>query len=272
MNDKVQVILGGSEGNMGETIYRMAQEIGDIDINTRIDPKQVGAMIDGCYRDLDSFLERIHRLKIDFKEYSSYVDFTQPDVVVDNVRKVSEVGIDSIIGTTGWYDQMGEVKEIAEDNGVRILPAPNFSIGVNALFHITEQTAKLLGTRGYDGTVFDLHHTDKKDSPSGTAENLGNILKDNIPGKDKLTYERRIKREDNEIDVLGGRMGSVVGHHRVYFAPKSGYFERLILEHDAFNRDVFGAGVLEAMRWMDRNKDKEPGLYTFKEDVLGLKS
>ena len=100
---------------------------------------------------------------------------------------------------------------------------------------------------------------------------MGNILLKGMK-KEKLAYERRGKRGDYEVDVLGVRLGKVAGHHEVWFTPGESYSERLVLQHDVFNPEVFGIGALMGVRWIaEAHKMQRPaGLYSFYEDVLGL--
>jgi len=255
---KIRVAIVGSEGRMGKVLQKLISESDDIEVVCKVDHN-----LSECKSVSDALKSKISA--------DVFIDFTHPDSVVDNIKQISKAGFDILVGTTGWYDKIDEVKNIAIKNKKRILYAPNFAIGVNALFYITDQLSKLLGRLDFDVTVRELHHTKKADSPSGTAKALAEILKKNVDGKDTLTFERRVKRKDNEIDVLGGRVGLVAGHHEIWFTPKKSYSERLILQHDAFNPEVFGIGALQGIRWIVKNKDKKPGLYTFKEDVLGLK-
>ena len=257
--DRIRVALGGSEGRMGKVLQRLISETDDIEVLCRIGHGSPE------YNEVDDVIGKPILSSVDV-----YGDFTNPDSVVGNIKKISEAGIDSVIGTTGWYDRTDEVRDIALKYGRRILYAPNFSIGVNVLFHLVDEASRLLGRLGYDVFVGELHHTDKVDSPSGTAKKLGTILQKNIEGKSTLIYERRTKRADNEIDVLGGRVGRVAGHHEVWFTPEDAYSEVLVLRHDAFSREVFGKGALEGIRWVYRNKGKKPGLHPFQKDVLNL--
>jgi 4-hydroxy-tetrahydrodipicolinate reductase len=248
---------------MGETLEKLIGKAGDMEVAYGIDPRV--QISDGKYfKSIDDLV----RTRTDLINTADvYVDFTQPDSVIDNVGKISQAGVDSIIGTTGWYDRLGEVRDMAAKYGRRILYAPNFSLGINAFLVAVETVAGILVERyGYDALVYEVHHTGKKDAPSGTAIETGKILETHS-GR-RMVHVRRGKREVEEIDVLGGRVGKVAGHHQVWFTPKDPYAERLIIEHDAFTPEVFGLGVLEAIRWMMKKNKIDAGLYTFKNDVL----
>jgi 4-hydroxy-tetrahydrodipicolinate reductase len=132
--------------------------------------------------------------------------------------------------------------------------------------------ARLLGNFGYDVMVREIHHTGKADAPSGTAIALGNFLKGEMEKKMNLAYERREKRVDEEIDVIGSRIGKIAGHHEVWFTPEESYSERLIVQHDVFTPEIFGLGALMGLRWVIKAQKtgKPPGLYNFYEDVLGM--
>jgi len=261
----IEVVLGGSEGKMGKVLQRLIGEADDMVLVASVDPRLPQEALNQ-YTNVKDFVAG-HGLG-----GCVYVDFTNPDEVLGNVKTISEAGHDSVIGTTGWYDRMDEMETIAKLNGRRIVYAPNFSIGVNALFAVTEYLAGLLGKLGYDAEVMELHHIGKKDAPSGTAVELGKILVAKMPGKAKYTTTRTGPRAPDEVDVLGGRVGSVVGHHRVHFVPNEDYCERLIVEHDGFSRDTFGFGALTAVRWVYRagQEGKPTGLCPFRRDVLGL--
>jgi len=259
---KIRVIIGGSEGRMGRIIQEMISKSSDIEVAFGFDPKKA---------DLKSFADILKLKGSSEKTVDVYVDFTSPGAVIPNVEQASKVGIDSLIGTTGWYDRLDDVKNIAFKSGRRILYAPNFSPGVNVMFYLTHEAARLLGKFEYDVAVHEVHHAAKVDAPSGTAVTLGNILLKETK-REKLAYERREKRKDTEVDVLGIRVGRVAGYHEVWFTPKDTYAERLILQHDAFTPEVFAIGALVGIRWIAeaRQKKKPAGLYTFYEDVLGL--
>ena len=98
------------------------------------------------------------------------IDFTSPSTVLDNIKVYAEAGIPAVIGTTGWYDHMDEVRELAERNGARLICSANFSIGVAIFLTLAEQSAKLINEfDSYDVSVHEIHHRMKADAPSGTA-------------------------------------------------------------------------------------------------------
>ena len=254
----IKIGLGGSGGRMGNAVKELARTMEGVEISVTFDPKE------GDFESISDCPDEA------CEDVDVYVDFTHPDAVFENVKSAAEKGVDVLIGTTGWYDRKNEVEDIAEAENVRILYAPNFSIGVNALFAVVENLSSTLGELGYDASVQEKHHTGKADSPSGTAKTLGEILVDNIPGKESMAFERRGKRDDDEVDVLGARVGSVAGEHEVTFVPENEYAEKLKLTHNAYGTEVFAKGALTGVKWLDRNQDMGSGLYNFKDDVLEL--
>ncbi len=245
---------------MGQVIRGLAAKSDDIEVVYGFDPR---------LEDLKNFSDIVRLGKEPNKTADVYMDFTVPEAVAHNVEDAASMGLDSVIGTTGWYDRLEDLRDVASRYKRRILYAPNFSPGVNVFFYATREMARLLGKLGYDAAVREVHHAEKVDAPSGTAIALGNILLEEM-GRERLAYERRGKREDYEVDVLGMRVGKVTGSHEVWFTPGEAYSERLILQHDLFSRDVLGSGALIGVRWLIKAKKKPAGLYTFYEDVLGL--
>jgi len=262
MFKKIRVILGGSEGRMGKIIQGLVSKSDDIEIVYDFDLKKTSVQSFSDIMKLDKNLEEVGDI---------YVDFTSPDSILPNVHEALSAGLDCVIGTTGWYDHLDDVRNMAIKYNRRILYAPNYSPGVNVLLFATREISRLLNKFEYDVAVLEIHHSGKVDAPSGTAITLGNILLKEM-NKKNLAYERRGKRGDEEIDVLGTRLGRVAGHHEVWFSPKDSYSERLVLQHDVFTPEVFGIGVLMGIRWMVRAKQehKPAGLYNFSEDVLNL--
>lgn len=195
------------------------------------------------------------------------IDFTVAGVCLNNVRAAVEQGIPAVIGTTGLSEaQVAELKALSAK--VAIVYAPNMSVGVNLLFKLTSEVAGILGL-DYNVEIVEIHHNQKKDSPSGTAVRLAERAAEALG----LEYAKDVRhgreglvgaRPKAEIGVHAVRGGDVVGEHTVSFI---GAGERLELTHKAHNRDNFARGSLVAARFAVK---AQPGLYDM-QDVLGLK-
>jgi 4-hydroxy-tetrahydrodipicolinate reductase len=145
---------------------------------------------------------------------------------------------------------------------IPIIAAPNFSVGVNALFWLAAKTHQLLGD-GFDVEIVEAHHRQKKDAPSGTAKRLAETLA-SAPAQIAYGREGMVgARKRGEIGIHSIRGGDIVGDHTVVFA---GMGERLELTHRASSRETFAAGALRAAIWI---VGRAPGIYSM-EDVLGL--
>lgn len=247
--------LGGASGRMGRTIQELAAERENVTVTLRFDPEG------GDHASITSYDGNDLSDDIDV-----YIDFTDPENVMDNVRSAIEQGIPTVIGTTGWYDRKDEIRHLAEDHGVPVLFASNFSTGTNACFEAVRLLARILGRAGFDASVVEKHHTDKVDAPSGTAETYGDILVDELPGKEEQAHVREDERQEDEIDVIGVRVGDVPGEHEITFTSQ-GHTEKITLRHEAYGTDVFGDGALDAAEWLHAEQPA-PGLYNFREDVL----
>jgi 4-hydroxy-tetrahydrodipicolinate reductase len=158
------------------------------------------------------------------------VDFTAPDAAVENMRAVLALGGHIVVGTTGWYTQLNEMKALAHKRGGGLLYGTNFSIGVQKLFRLTEELAHL---EGYSFSIDETHHTSKLDAPSGTALTLKEIILSVRPGV--------------EIPVTSHRVGDAKGEHIVI--AKSEH-DTLELRHDAFSRRGFALGAVRGAEWL----------------------
>jgi 4-hydroxy-tetrahydrodipicolinate reductase len=194
------------------------------------------------------------------------IDFSTGNVL-ENTKLAVKNGAAAVIGTTALSDEaVNELKLLAE-NGGRIVMAPNMSVGVNLLFHLTQKVAALLND--YDIEIVEMHHRRKKDAPSGTAVRLGECAAAgrNLSYQENAVHGRNGivgERTDNEIGMHAVRGGDVVGDHTVIFATDG---ERVELTHKASSRDTFAMGALKAVRFLT---EAEPGFYDM-QDVLGLK-
>jgi len=195
------------------------------------------------------------------------IDFTSPQATLQHIRIAADQGLAMVIGTTGIS---GEVLKEVETHGGRIqcVLAPNMSVGVNVMFKVAGEMARILGA-DYDMEILEVHHRLKKDAPSGTAMRLAQILA-NAANRDleKVgVYERKGmigERRPDEIGIQTWRAGDITGEHTVMFG---GIGERLELVHRAHNRDNFARGAVRAALWVVR---QPKGLYDM-QDVLGLR-
>lgn len=195
------------------------------------------------------------------------IDFTAPEATMRNIELCASRGVAMVIGTTGIS---GEQKALIEKHAqkVPVVFAPNMSVGVNLLFHLVEQTSRMLGP-GYDIEIVEAHHRMKKDAPSGTALKLGEIAAAArgwpFPQTARLSREGMIgQRGEREIGIQTVRAGDIVGEHTVTFAAAG---ERIELVHRAHSRDTFVGGAVRAAKWL---MDMSPGLYDM-QDVLGIR-
>ncbi len=201
------------------------------------------------------------------QEADSVIDFSTGDVVA-NAAAAADAGLSYVIGTTGLDDQKKEQLANLAKNGARILFAPNMSVGVNLLFHLTSRVAATLGEE-YNIEIIEMHHNKKKDSPSGTAVRLAELAAEArgssyqqaaVNGRSGMVGERT----PSEIGIHAVRGGDVVGEHVVIFAAEG---ERIEIAHKASGRDTFAMGSLKAVRFL---ASQPPGLYDM-QDALGLK-
>lgn len=178
------------------------------------------------------------------------VEFTTPGSAPANVRGLIAAGIPTVVGTTGWYDALPEIAAEVRQRGGALLTATNFSLGVNAFEAILAHAAATLkATGGFDAHMVELHHSAKKDSPSGTAHTLEKAARD--------AWGR-------EIPITSVRTGSIPGTHEVIFdAP----FETIRVAHVARDRRVFAEGAIVAAKWLVGKK----GVFTMK-DVVSVSS
>ncbi len=195
------------------------------------------------------------------------IDFTHPEPTLAHLKAAAAAGKAVVIGTTGLSAaQVAELQGLAATT--RVVFAPNMSVGVNLMFKVVENIARVL-QEGYDVEIVEAHHRLKKDAPSGTALKLAQVIAQALSRDlDKVgVYERKGiigERTKDEIGVQTVRAGDIVGEHTVMFG---GIGERLEIIHRAHNRDNFARGAVRAALWITK---QAPGLYDM-QDVLGLK-
>jgi 4-hydroxy-tetrahydrodipicolinate reductase len=175
------------------------------------------------------------------------IEFSTPGAVVENIRAAAEAGKDIVVGTTGWYEHLPEVRSIVTKSG--LLYSSNFSLGVNIFFRIVSRAAELMNNApDYDPFVHEMHHRQKADSPSGTALHLSRLIVDRISRKEGIVTEAvKGKISASALHVSSTRTGVVIGEHTVGFDSEA---DRIELRHLAKNRRGFALGALAAARWL----------------------
>ena len=174
------------------------------------------------------------------------IEFTNPECVLDNIKKIAELKKEVVIGTTGWHDKMESVKSLVEEHQIGALYSPNFSIGINLLLDILAHAAKVINAfEEYDVAGIDYHHNRKKDSPSGTSLEIARTIEESMERIHKVPFSSI-------------RCGSIPGTHTVLF---DGPCDTISITHQARNREGFAWGAVQAAEWLKGRK----GLYTFAE-------
>ncbi len=235
-------------GRMGHEVEKAAKSRG-INVTATIDPNSSEA----SFREMSAE---------SLKGADVVIDFTHPDVLVSNVRKAAALKKNMLVGTTGWYDKLDDVKKIVKDSGIGFIYSSNFSVGVNIFFKIVEAAAKLVDRiPAYDAFGYELHHSQKADSPSGTAKTLAELLTANIKRKSKINYERvNRKISPEELHFASIRAGSIPGTHAVGFDSEADTIE---LKHTARSRSGFALGAVLAAEWLRKKK----GFFEMKDFV-----
>jgi 4-hydroxy-tetrahydrodipicolinate reductase len=266
----IKAIVAGAAGRMGKRIIHMIQQNEEITLagafempdhpNIGEDAGQVAGTGESGVRIAGALEEVIDQGDV-------LIDFTAPQATLENLRAAVSQKLAMVIGTTGITGDMLEEAE-ALAGKIKCVLAPNMSVGVNVMFKIVGEMARILGN-DYDMEILEVHHRQKKDAPSGTAIRLAQTMADNVGRnlEEVAVYERKGiigKRTDEEIGIQTWRAGDITGEHTVMFG---GIGERLELIHRAHNRDNFARGAVRAAVWVMTQAE---GLYDM-QDVLGLK-
>jgi 4-hydroxy-tetrahydrodipicolinate reductase len=190
------------------------------------------------------------------------IDFSLPSLALTHIRRYCEWNLPAVIGTTGWYDELDAVEKLVETNEATLLYAPNFSMGIAVVRQALEGVLPLLDQlEEYDPFIQEMHHTQKVDSPSGTAQMLGGLIVEGLERKDRVETETQHQRIDSSaVHVTSTRAGGVFGEHTVGF---DGPYDRVAVKHRAKNRRGFAAGAVRAAEWLVGRT----GLFTL-DDVL----
>ncbi len=228
-------------GQMGKILERLAPKNGC----------EVVAIIDPHHPDYPSEIT-----PETLKDASVCIEFTQPGAVLDNIKAIAACGRNMVIGTTGW--KLDEAK--LDQNQIGMVHGSNFSVGMNAMYMIVEAAAKIMNALPeYDPYGYELHHRLKKDSPSGTAKTLAQILLNRIDRKNRCEFDKLDREiEVDELHFSSTRAGSIPGEHVIGFDSPA---DSVRIVHTARNREGFAMGALRAAKWIDG----VTGIYDFRE-------
>jgi 4-hydroxy-tetrahydrodipicolinate reductase len=176
------------------------------------------------------------------------IEFSTPSTVVDNITRLVGLGVPVVVGTTGWLERLDQVRKLVSDAGGGLVWSPNFSIGVNVFARLVSEAARLLASEpAYGAWAWEIHHSTKKDAPSGTLHMLVEQMKG-------AGYARL-------IDASSNRAGAHPGTHEIGFDSAA---DTITLRHAARSREGFARGALKAAAWLVTNRT---GFYEFK-DIL----
>ncbi len=267
--NKIKVAIAGSGGRMGKTLLESVLQSDDLMLHAALEHsasaqlgKDAGELIGGTCgvkitADVAAALEGADVL----------IDFTRPEGTLLHLDICQKLGVNMVIGTTGFTaQQKAQLGAAAQHIG--IVFAPNMSVGVNLIFKLLEMASKVL-SHGYDIEIIEAHHRHKVDAPSGTALGMGEVIARTL-GRDLslcAVYGRQGvtgERDPSTIGFATVRGGDIVGDHTVLFA---GTGERIEITHKASSRATFALGALRAARFL---KEKPAGMYDM-QDVLGIK-
>ncbi|MDR2967569.1 MAG: 4-hydroxy-tetrahydrodipicolinate reductase [Methanobacteriaceae archaeon] len=271
----IKVAVTGAVGRMGSGIIKKILELNDMEVvaaieipNTPLEGKDIGEAIGigniGVKIQDSINLENI----LKSTKPDVLVDFTIANAAFETIKTATNLGINLIIGTTGFNDiQKKEIANMVKQSSIKSVISSNMAIGVNVFFKVLKDLTPILND--FDIEIIEAHHNKKKDAPSGTAktafELIANELNRNtgevaIFGREGIVGERTKK----EIGLHAIRGGDIVGEHTVMYV---GDGERLEITHKAHTRDVFIAGVIRSLRFIDK---AEPGKISTMSDVLGI--
>ncbi|MCC6293784.1 MAG: dihydrodipicolinate reductase [Bryobacterales bacterium] len=179
------------------------------------------------------------------------IEFTAPEAAIGNIEALAGLGVNTVVGTTGWSRHLDRARAAVEKAGTALVYASNFSVGVNVFERVAAETARLMAAQPeYEAWAWEIHHSAKKDAPSGTLLTLVESMR-------RAGYERK-------IDQAASRAGAHPGTHEIGFDSAA---DTITLRHTARSREGFARGALHAARWIVGRK----GVYEFREVLFGAR-
>ena len=256
---KINLAISGCMGKMGQQLIRSAKSSKNFKIVSLTENRKINKKIFGILPVLNSLNA--------FKKSNVIIDFTIPECTIEILKIAVKLKKRIVIGTTGFTkEDENLIKKFSKE--IPILKAGNMSLGINLLMYLTEIASKSLG-KNFLSKIFEVHHKNKKDHPSGTALMLGqgiatgkNKSLDNIIGKKYLN--KKSFPYGSKINFNSLRKGEVIGEHEVSFSSGK---EIVTLNHEAFDRSLYSEGALAAAKWLI---NKKPGLYSMR-NLLNFK-
>jgi len=189
------------------------------------------------------------------------IEFTSPHSAVDNLKKCFDAGIPVVCGSTGWLAQWDEIKTYCEAANGSLVYASNYSIGVNLFFEVNTYLAKLMNNhKEYDVMLEEIHHTQKRDAPSGTAITLAEQVLQHITKKSH--WVNHISDNESDLEIISDRIDPAPGTHKIKYHSA---IDDIEIIHTAHNREGFAGGAVLAAEFIAGKK----GIYNMKQ-VLGL--
>ncbi len=265
----MKVVVTGAAGRMGTQIVRLVRATEGMAVSGAVErPGPAVGEDAGALAGLGKIgVAVVDDLAKALPGADAVIDFTSHDASARNAEVCAERGVPLVIGSTGFTPE-AKARVATAARRIPIVLSPNMSVGVNVLFELVRQAAKVLGD-GYDVEIVEIHHKKKRDAPSGTAVRLGEVAAEALgrDPKDALAYARHGilgERPPWQIGVQTLRGGDVVGEHTVYFCGEG---ERVELTHRATSREQFARGAIRAAQWI---AGKPAGVYDM-ADVLGLR-
>ncbi|QCI16408.1 4-hydroxy-tetrahydrodipicolinate reductase [Buchnera aphidicola (Aphis craccivora)] len=271
MNKKItRIAITGALGRMGQMLVKEIQKNKKTCLSTVVVKKNhplinhdIGKIV-GIGK--TEVLIKDH-LDVEKNDFDVLIDFTHPIATLEYLKYCNIFRKKIIIGTTGFSDL--EIKKIKSySKNIALLISSNFSIGINLLCQLVEQTTRILGNNS-DIDIIDFHHRNKIDIPSGTAltigENISKVMKWNL-NTNSLYYKKGLTkiRESKKIGFSSIRSGGIIGKHSVIFTNSE---EEIKITHTAFNRKSFAKGAIESAIWII---SKEKGLFNMKDFLKNM--
>lgn len=266
----IRIAVCGAAGRMGSRIVALSKDYADIKVTGAVEAKNnptIG-MDAGVVAGIGELgVKIVDDLEKVINNTDIAVNFTNPEATLEHLKIVKKHRKSMVIGTTGFSnDQITIIQEAAKE--IPMVVSPNMSVGVNLLFKVLQDVARVLGD-DYDVEIIEAHHRMKKDAPSGTAIKMARVIAETLGRNfdEVAVYARKGiigERTTEEIGIQTVRAGDIVGEHTVIFG---GLGERIEITHKASSRDTFARGALRAVLWLH---GKPAGLYDM-ADVLGIK-